>query len=382
MRNKGSASSKRHYRLFLASPADVIEERDSLEKVVNNFNLRNNKNIHIDVIRWENHALPDAGRPQAVIFENTDFQKTDIFVGILWSRMGTPTGQEDPATGQEYMSGTMEEIQQGLKLIEEGKLELGRFMLYFCTRPVPIDLADQASKVNDFKKWLDEGKSALKADYNTVEDFKLKFWQHFDEIIHKMVPTPSVVLNTPSQFEDWPSLLRNIHNQRCTPILGPGMTEYLLGSRREIAERWAEKHSLPTSPFDQEQLPQVAQYLAVRHEYDFPRDELQDQIRSEMKHRYGDELRGYLRKHLSNGQPEEELDDKIEAALGMMPLDDQVTLVGNPEDGEGTTGTALRPGAPSNQDFRDHELRRSHVLCIEQGGEKATEGSVSMEGRS
>ena len=61
----------------------------------------------------------------------------------------------------------------------------------------------------------------------------------------------------------WPALLRNIQAGRCTPILGPGLTEWLLGSRREIAARWAETFGYPMDPDSQESLPQVAQYLAV-----------------------------------------------------------------------------------------------------------------------
>ena len=64
-------------------------------------------------------------------------------------------------------------------------------------------------------------------------------------------------------LEQWPALLGNMRRGRCTPILGPGLTESLLGSRREIAHRWAESYHFPMAPHDREDLPQVAQYLAI-----------------------------------------------------------------------------------------------------------------------
>ncbi len=41
-------------------------------------------------------------------------------------------------------------------------------------------------------------------------------------------------------LDQWDVLVRKIEKQKCTPILGPALTEYLLGGRREIVRRWAE----------------------------------------------------------------------------------------------------------------------------------------------
>jgi hypothetical protein len=91
-------------------------------------------------------------------------------------------------------------------------------------------------------------------------------------------------------MEKWPTLLRNIHRGRCTPILGPGLTECLLGSRRQIAQRWAETYHFPMATHERENLPEVAQYLAVNQDPAFPRDELSEYVRGEILERYGDDL--------------------------------------------------------------------------------------------
>jgi hypothetical protein len=91
-------------------------------------------------------------------------------------------------------------------------------------------------------------------------------------------------------LEKWPALLGNIRRGRCTPILGPGLTESLLGSRRELARRWAESYHFPMAPHDREDLPQVAQYLAINQQPMFPRDELVEYLRQAMLARYKNDL--------------------------------------------------------------------------------------------
>ncbi len=85
----------------------------------------------------------------------------------------------------------------------------------------------------------------------------------------------------------WPALVRNIQAGRCTPIIGPDASEWLLGSRREIAARWAAKFGYPMDPSSNESLPQVAQYLAVDQDIMFMRDELGKQLHDEAVQRYG-----------------------------------------------------------------------------------------------
>jgi hypothetical protein len=87
-------------------------------------------------------------------------------------------------------------------------------------------------------------------------------------------------------LEKWPALLRNIQQGRCTPILGPALTDHLLGSRRQIAQRWAETYHFPMAAHDRENLPQVAQYLAVNQDAMFLRDELQAYVCQEIRARY------------------------------------------------------------------------------------------------
>jgi hypothetical protein len=96
-------------------------------------------------------------------------------------------------------------------------------------------------------------------------------------------------------FEGWPALVNNIEEGNCTVILGSGMLEAFIGSTREIACRWAEKHHFPLATYDEEDLPQVAQYLATQQDDSFLRRTLRDSLREEIQRRFDDGLPAVLK---------------------------------------------------------------------------------------
>jgi hypothetical protein len=88
--------------IFVASTGEVRELRDALGVVVTDLNgtLGRQQQAVIELIRWETHARPSVGRPQAVI--NRQIDAYDLFVGILWKRFGTPTGLAESGTEEEF----------------------------------------------------------------------------------------------------------------------------------------------------------------------------------------------------------------------------------------------------------------------------------------
>ncbi|HSF83852.1 MAG TPA: CHAT domain-containing protein [Anaerolineales bacterium] len=101
-------------------------------------------------------------------------------------------------------------------------------------------------------------------------------------------------------FQKWPSLLRSIRRGQCTPILGPGLIEPLIGSFKDIAQRWAETYHYPMAPHERESLPQVSQYLAINQDRGFPYDELVDYLREELKRRYKETIPAELQRNNSS----------------------------------------------------------------------------------
>ena len=110
-------------------------------------------------------------------------------------------------------------------------------------------------------------------------------------------------------FEKWPALIRSIRRGQCTPILGPGTYETLLGSQREIAQRWAEAYHYPMAPHERESLPQVAQYLTINQYRQAPYDEIIEYLESYIQQRYKDTL-------------------PVELQQGRIPLEKLITEVG------------------------------------------------------
>ena len=134
-------------------------------------------------------------------------------------------------------------------------------------------------------------------------------------------------------LQKWPALVRSIQRNRCTPILGPGLTEPLFGSWQEMARRWAEKYRFPMAPYQRENLPQVAQYLSVHQDPMFLRDEFETYLKEALLARHAnlfpegvnrshlkDILAAIAARHFGQGEPTEP-----HRALAALPLPVYIT---------------------------------------------------------
>lgn len=162
-------------RIFAASSSDMPTERTKLETIVDSLKpVGENRGLILEVVDWRK-VVPDAGRPQQVIFDQLKPTTWDIFIGILWHHFGSPTGVANSATQKEYLSGTYEEFMTAYRLWE--KFKQPRVMMYRCTRPIPPNVLDpdQFKRVNEFFAQLDGSKGehpALYQTFDTVENFE------------------------------------------------------------------------------------------------------------------------------------------------------------------------------------------------------------------
>src|SRR5712671_4088671 len=104
---------------------------------------------------------------------NEQISPTDIFIGIMWKRFGTPTKRAP--------SGTVEEFQRAYKLWKKNKeIEI---MFYFNKTPYYPDIQElkQWMKVLVFRSALSE--SGLIADYEGVEDFEKQVRSHLNKLV-------------------------------------------------------------------------------------------------------------------------------------------------------------------------------------------------------
>lgn len=154
--------NSRAYRVLIASPSDVEEEREIAVRVIQEWNdlYAYTRGVVLLPLRWETHSAPEYGtRPQEVI-NRAIVDQCDLLVGIFWTRIGTPTGVAD--------SGTLEEI---ARVARAGK----PIMLYFSKVGVDPDRIDlqQLDRLNAFKSATYP--NALTESYKSHIEFRDKF---------------------------------------------------------------------------------------------------------------------------------------------------------------------------------------------------------------
>lgn len=140
-------SEPRVLRVFVASPDDVAEERNTLAKLLADINdvlayLAPEKRLSLELVRYETHSYPDIGAPQEVINREIPVDY-DIFIGIMWKRAGTPTSTAP--------SGTIEEFNRACERRKQGSLP--RIMFYFCDAPIPVPTASEMQQLTEVVKF-------------------------------------------------------------------------------------------------------------------------------------------------------------------------------------------------------------------------------------
>jgi HEAT repeat protein len=162
--------------VFIASPGDVDEERQVARKEVERLNrtLRS-INWQIDLRGWED-TLPGRGRPQELI--NADIHACKLFIGLLSTRWGTPTGK--------YGSGFEEEYRLAVKLQKQHGIP--EIWLFFKRIPAAQlkDPGDQLAKVLEFRKEVIAGREVLFKDIKNKAEWKERLPEMLLEYILKL----------------------------------------------------------------------------------------------------------------------------------------------------------------------------------------------------
>ena len=150
------------YKVMIASPSDVIQERTIIREVINEWNVVNayKQKIVLLTVGWETHTSPEMGNHPQEIINKQVLKDCDLLVGVFWTRIGTST--------EDYISGTVEEIEEHIK---QGKPT----MLYFSSIPI-VPESIEPEQYNTLKEFKDSLKSrGLIETYEDINDFKSKF---------------------------------------------------------------------------------------------------------------------------------------------------------------------------------------------------------------
>jgi hypothetical protein len=170
--------SARVFRILIASPSDVEQEREIAVRTIQAWNDLNSSERQIVLLplRWETHSAPEYGRRPQDVINRQVVDHSDLLVGIFWTRVGSPTGIAE--------SGTLEEIE---RVANQGKT----VMLYFSQvkqEPDRID-PEQLKRVRDFRQKTFP--KALVETYSTTEEFRDKLAKQLEIQLRTLIAEES-----------------------------------------------------------------------------------------------------------------------------------------------------------------------------------------------
>ncbi|MFB6307163.1 MAG: methyltransferase domain-containing protein, partial [Flavobacteriales bacterium] len=151
------------YRVLIASPSDVQEERKAARDVVIKWNGANSRkeDVYLEPVMWESHVAPNLGDdPQNIINEQI-IEDIDLVIGMFWKRIGTKTENE--------AGGAVEEIKKVAS-------EKSNAIVGFSQKPeADGELSDFTQKKNDEKSTYDLSvdKERLEKQVELFLDYKL-----------------------------------------------------------------------------------------------------------------------------------------------------------------------------------------------------------------
>jgi tetratricopeptide (TPR) repeat protein len=151
------------YRVFIASPGGLDEERKKFRHVLEKCSLQHgiDKGVMFHPVGWED-TLGGAGRPQELI--NEDLKQCDYAVFVLHDRWGSPTGSG-------HTSGTEEEWALAEALYKEAKIRNIALFFKKVDAGKRADPGDQLKPVLAFRKRIEKEKRYLFKQYEQIEEF-------------------------------------------------------------------------------------------------------------------------------------------------------------------------------------------------------------------
>jgi diguanylate cyclase (GGDEF)-like protein len=171
-------------RIFLSSPNELRDEYGSLRTVIDELNKSSirDKKIVLELQHWKTDTWPGVGLDAQDVI-NQELIPEDIYVGVLWKRLGSPTPRS--------ASGTVEEFENAFKRYKStGEPQI---LFYFRTEPFfPSDLrqVEEVTGVLSFRKRLQQ-EGVLYWQYTTVVEFERLIRQHLSLALSRLQLPPA-----------------------------------------------------------------------------------------------------------------------------------------------------------------------------------------------
>src|ERR1035441_5060081 len=207
------------YRVLIASPSDLAEERRAATEAVHEWNAQHATAASTVLlpVKWETHAMPQSGvRPQDPLNRQL-VSGSDILIGMFWTKLGTSTGVAE--------SGTVEEIDQ---FVAAGRPAL----LYFSSRPIDPILIDlkQYRKLRSFKAAT--YKKALVGSFSTTAELREMLLRALVRLVRELkASAPSRRVTRLDEASKVTELLLAHRKHKITPTEYQRFRDELFGAR-------------------------------------------------------------------------------------------------------------------------------------------------------
>ena len=163
--------------IFVSGPSHVEAEKAALRAVAEEINRRSEKTraVTLRVVGWPDDIRPGVNTdPQSEVGHQVG-SNFDIYVGVLGSHFGTPTGRGG--------SGTEQEFGEALSRFQSDSTAI-RLLFYFKRGVEDLFSIDpsQLQKVQDFRQRLG-GLGVLYRDFQDTAEFTQLVREHLDSLI-------------------------------------------------------------------------------------------------------------------------------------------------------------------------------------------------------
>jgi hypothetical protein len=158
------------YRVFIATPGGLDEERQAFRKTLEAYSASDAlpRGITFHPVGWED-TLGGIGRPQEMI--NEDLRHCDYAVFVWHDRWGSPTGNGT-------MVGTEEELNLAEELYKTGQVRNIAVFFKKVDESRKRDPGPQLQQVLDFKEKIEKEKRYLFKSYDQPDTFRDELRKH------------------------------------------------------------------------------------------------------------------------------------------------------------------------------------------------------------
>jgi hypothetical protein len=170
----------RGLRVLIASPGDVADARDTIERELHEWNSAHSLalNVTLHPLRWEIDGVPLLARGDAQNVLNEQIvDSADIVIGIFHTRLGSPTARA--------ASGTAEELE---RTSADGK----PVHVWFSEQPLPYDVdAEQFQALRTFRAALES--TNFVGTFTSGDELRTKLRRALDYDVSRLTVDDDVV---------------------------------------------------------------------------------------------------------------------------------------------------------------------------------------------